>query len=324
MVYEGRSTSRRRSRPGKNRGKRGGFLLKLALWALFLALGVRVFFPKTAENFKNKLVGLFGADYAQALRVFGQELGDGAGLTDAARQAVAAAFKTDQKGDIPVSADDKNGAQDTEKETENGSEGAEKTEDPEGEGDNDNPGGPGTGENAEGAGTGENTEKDPQTLDAVAVFQQEQAKITQESPPANVSFEKPELNLTLTVPVEGSVTSGFGYRDHPVDGELRFHYGVDIGAQAGEAVRACAPGTVTAVGESTTYGLYVILRHQGGAESIYAHLSKISVTGGQALEAGETLGLVGDSGNATSPCLHWELIVGGNYVNPEFYLDISN
>ena len=90
-------------------------------------------------------------------------------------------------------------------------------------------------------------------------------------------------------------------------------------AGASEAL-SVADGTVAAVGDSTSYGLYVIVKHENGVESLYAHLSEVCVKNGDTVKAGDRIGTVGETGNATAPCLHLELLVNGNYVNPGFYL----
>ena len=158
--------------------------------------------------------------------------------------------------------------------------------------------------------------------DPVAAFKESQAEFASYGIPQNVTYEKPEIAETLTLPVSGPVTSGFGYREHPSDGKVRFHYGLDIGAKEGSEAAAALDGTVAAVGDSTTYGLYVILEHEDGLKSLYAHLQEISVSDGDTVAAGQTVGLVGSTGNATGPCLHLELIVGGSYVNPSYYLPV--
>ena len=74
-----------------------------------------------------------------------------------------------------------------------------------------------------------------------------------------------------------------------------------------------------AAGESSSLGNYIIINHDG-VESEYGHLSEILVSEGDAVSAGDVIGRVGETGNATGPCLHFELEVDGEYVNPEYYL----
>lgn len=76
-------------------------------------------------------------------------------------------------------------------------------------------------------------------------------------------LEQALLGFDYCTPVMGTLTSDFGYREHPVEGEERFHYGIDIGAAAGTEIGCFADGTVTAVGESSSYGKYITVAHEG-------------------------------------------------------------
>jgi murein DD-endopeptidase MepM/ murein hydrolase activator NlpD len=115
------------------------------------------------------------------------------------------------------------------------------------------------------------------------------------------------------------VSSSFGYRVHPTDGEIRFHYGTDIAADSGEQITAFADGKTIDVGTSDSLGNYVILRH-GSIETQYAHCCEVYVQCGQAVKKGQAIAAVGATGDATNPHLHFELRVSGIYVNPEYYL----
>lgn len=136
--------------------------------------------------------------------------------------------------------------------------------------------------------------------------------------PAGVSLSSPELSFEYTLPAYGTVTSPFGYREHPVDGGTKFHYGIDIAAAKGAAVYSFADGRVSATGESTTLGKYVMLKHDG-VDTVYGHLSKITVKSGDSVKCGGKIGEVGSTGNATGNCLHFEIKIGGEYVNPAKY-----
>lgn len=139
--------------------------------------------------------------------------------------------------------------------------------------------------------------------------------------PASVSLAFYELGLEKTArPVRGTLTSGFGYRDHPISGEEHFHRGVDLGAPTGTAVRAFAGGTVSFVGESASYGLYLRLAHANGVTTLYAHCSRIDVEEGQTVSAGEQVALVGDTGVATGPHLHFSVIKDGVWLDPLYYV----
>jgi murein DD-endopeptidase MepM/ murein hydrolase activator NlpD len=115
----------------------------------------------------------------------------------------------------------------------------------------------------------------------------------------------------------GRITSEFGVRADPVDGSLRHHDGVDVAAKEGSAVRAIAGGVVTRAGEAAGYGLLVEVDHGGGVTVRYAHQRALSVTPGQRVRAGETLGEVGQTGRATGPHLHLEVRVDGRPVDPQ-------
>ncbi len=157
--------------------------------------------------------------------------------------------------------------------------------------------------------------------DAVSAFVESQRQYTDRMElPANVTYDMPELDADCVCPAEGCVSSSFGYRVHPVDGKIRFHYGTDVAAPAGTAVSAFSGGTVRAVGDSASYGTYIIIDHPCGAVTLYAHLSRADVSAGDAVAPGDGIGAVGSTGNATGPCLHFEIRIGGQYVNPEYYV----
>lgn len=138
--------------------------------------------------------------------------------------------------------------------------------------------------------------------------------------PENVSLEQKILGFDYCTPVSGPLSSSFGYREHPVQGEERFHYGVDLAADTGTAVSCFADGTVTAVGESSSYGKYCTVSHQGGYTTLYAHCSRITATSGAAVKEGQKIAEVGETGIATGPHLHFELHQNGTYLNPIYYV----
>ena len=141
--------------------------------------------------------------------------------------------------------------------------------------------------------------------------------------PENVSMEQAILGFDYCTPVMGPLTSNFGYREHPVEGEERFHYGLDIAAGTGTAVGCFADGTVTAVGESSSYGKYCIVTHAGGYSTLYAHCSRITAVSGAAVSEGEKIAEVGETGMATGPHLHFELHKEGAYLNPIYYVSLA-
>ncbi|HTY24286.1 MAG TPA: M23 family metallopeptidase [Desulfomonilaceae bacterium] len=112
------------------------------------------------------------------------------------------------------------------------------------------------------------------------------------------------------------ITSGYGYRIHPILGYWKMHTGVDYGAPTGTPVYAIANGTVTFQGCGDAYGLYICVRHENGRESRYSHLSRILVKEGQRVKQRQTIGLVGSTGRSTGPHLFFEIIVNGKRINP--------
>lgn len=116
------------------------------------------------------------------------------------------------------------------------------------------------------------------------------------------------------------VTSDFGYRDHPIDGNTKFHYGVDYKASTGTPVYAFAAGTVAEIGTNSIYGKYVKISHSGGYLSFYGHLSSIKVKKGQKVKLSDLIGLAGSTGLATGSHLHFEIRLNDKILNPMQYL----
>jgi len=117
-----------------------------------------------------------------------------------------------------------------------------------------------------------------------------------------------------------SLSSTYGIRVHPVRGRSGFHAGLDIHSPAGAPIHAVADGRVIAAGRSGAYGLRVMLDHQAGLVSLYAHASEVLVEVGDRVRRGEPIALVGTTGNATGPHLHFELRWGGGTVDPRTVL----
>jgi murein DD-endopeptidase MepM/ murein hydrolase activator NlpD len=124
----------------------------------------------------------------------------------------------------------------------------------------------------------------------------------------------------FSYPSDGRLTSGFGYRIHPILGYRRFHAGVDFGASHGSPIRAADSGTVIFAGWYRGYGRTVIIDHGGNLTTLYGHASQLNVSEGQAVQRGQTIAAVGSTGLATGPHLHFEVRVNGTPVNPLNYL----
>jgi murein DD-endopeptidase MepM/ murein hydrolase activator NlpD len=125
-------------------------------------------------------------------------------------------------------------------------------------------------------------------------------------------------------PLEGRVTSSFGERQDPINGEGAFHAGIDIAAPIGSPVRAVADGDVIqAASTSGGYGREIVIDDGHDIETVFAHLSVVAVVAGQHVTRGQVIGYVGDSGRSTGPHLHYEVRVHGVPVNPHKYLRVT-
>jgi murein DD-endopeptidase MepM/ murein hydrolase activator NlpD len=124
-------------------------------------------------------------------------------------------------------------------------------------------------------------------------------------------------------PLEGRVTSGFGERLDPMNGEGAFHTGIDISAPYGSPVRAAGDGNVTGAAIGSGYGLALELDHGHDVLTVYGHLSAVAVFPGQHVIRGQVIGYVGQSGRATGPHPHYEVRVHNTPVNPHSYLRSS-
>lgn len=118
-------------------------------------------------------------------------------------------------------------------------------------------------------------------------------------------------------PVTGTITSRFGanesIRDHT-------HRGMDIAAPNGTQIKAAADGTITYAGWMGGYGNLVIISHTNGIQTYYGHCSKLCVSKGEEVTAGNVIALVGSTGNSTGNHLHFEIRKNGNQINPQKYL----
>lgn len=127
------------------------------------------------------------------------------------------------------------------------------------------------------------------------------------------------LEESLT-PVMGILTSGYGVRVHPIDGETKMHDGVDLAAEEGTEIRAFSDGVVDYIGESKAYGMYLQLRHDNGVTTFYAHCSALCVQKGQRVKMGDVVARVGNTGVSTGPHLHLEMKKDGEFLDPQPYV----
>ena len=121
------------------------------------------------------------------------------------------------------------------------------------------------------------------------------------------------------MPGTGGINSRYGMRTHPITGAHKLHTGTDFGYGDGNAYAASA-GTVAEVTYDSAYGNMVTLSHGRGVQTRYAHLSGATVSVGQQVAAGDLVGKIGSTGMSTGAHLHFEVLVGGDFVNPESWL----
>ena len=126
---------------------------------------------------------------------------------------------------------------------------------------------------------------------------------------------------------DGVLVSKFGFRVHPILNRIIKHPGIDIRVQKGTKVYAVKDGTVqkviTTYKKNRGYGKVILLAHQGNLLTRYAHLDSILVKKGQKVKRGTLIGLVGETGLATGPVLHFELLKDMKKVDPETYIDFA-
>jgi murein DD-endopeptidase MepM/ murein hydrolase activator NlpD len=142
-------------------------------------------------------------------------------------------------------------------------------------------------------------------------------------------MKKDELNKALGIsiggdtfiyPIRGRLTSPFGWRDDPFTGARIYHAALDIAATLGTPVKAAMKGTISSAGQNAVYGKFVIITHSNGYQTMYGHLSAISVAQGTSVEQGTKIGEVGSTGRSTGPHLHFALFKNGRAVDPLEYL----
>ena len=132
------------------------------------------------------------------------------------------------------------------------------------------------------------------------------------------------LLLPIGTPVNGGIlTSGYGVRNSPFSGLPATHLAIDIAAKNGTAVKVTAPGIVIATGDSSSLGLFVVVKHSSGIVTKYGHLSDITVEEGDSIKRGKVIGSVGSTGRSTGPHLHYEIGIAGRRINPIYFVRLA-
>jgi murein DD-endopeptidase MepM/ murein hydrolase activator NlpD len=124
-------------------------------------------------------------------------------------------------------------------------------------------------------------------------------------------------------PVQGPIASSFGEREDPINGEGKFHSGIDIDAPYGTPIHAAGDGDVSDASMGAGYGREVVLNHGHDLQTVYAHLSAVAVLPGQHVTRGQVIGYLGTSGRTTGPNLHYEVRVHNVPVNPHKYMRMT-
>ncbi|GAB6183175.1 M23 family metallopeptidase [Thermodesulfovibrio hydrogeniphilus] len=135
---------------------------------------------------------------------------------------------------------------------------------------------------------------------------------------SNISLPK-----KISLPVPGRLTSSFGMRLDPIDGKRRHHNGIDIAVAEGTPIKAVMSGKVIYSGYTKGYGNCVIVEHENGIQTVYAHNSKNLVKVGDRVDANTVIALSGSTGRTTGPHLHFEVRKDGKPVNPLTLLNNS-
>lgn len=119
-----------------------------------------------------------------------------------------------------------------------------------------------------------------------------------------------------TAAMPGRLSSSYGWRNDPINGQSKFHKGVDLAMPVGQDVPAARNGEVAFAGSLPGYGLTVVVRHDDRTSTRYAHLSQVVVAEGDEVGAGQTIALSGATGRVTGPHLHFEVLENGQPVDP--------
>jgi len=136
-------------------------------------------------------------------------------------------------------------------------------------------------------------------------------------------FENQTLKLAATptiYPAKGYMSSPYGWRIDPFTGKKTFHHGIDIATNHGNPVYATADGVVIQARSDKIGGKTIKIQHNFGFTTVYCHLSKFLVKVGQKVKRGDTIGLIGKTGKAVGPHVHYEVHLNGKEQNPYYYL----
>lgn len=136
-------------------------------------------------------------------------------------------------------------------------------------------------------------------------------------------FYRTIKEIPVGYPYEGPKSSDYGYRRNPFGGvSSEFHAGVDFKGAVGDPIYATGDGIVNRCDFYGGYGNAVVIDHRSGYQSLFGHLSRVNVTQGQQVKAGDIIGFLGSTGRSTGPHLHYEIRKNGEDINPEPFLKV--
>ncbi|MDR2702315.1 MAG: peptidoglycan DD-metalloendopeptidase family protein [Spirochaetaceae bacterium] len=127
-------------------------------------------------------------------------------------------------------------------------------------------------------------------------------------------------NYIMVWPVQGRITSYYGYRRNPISGGRSLHDGLDIAATTGTPIKAAMAGQVISVGYDNVYGNFVLINHSGGYRTLYGHMESFATRGGTYVTTDDIIGYVGSTGQSTGPHLHFTVYKNGSSINPRTVL----
>jgi len=163
---------------------------------------------------------------------------------------------------------------------------------------------------------------DAGSLDMEVLREQIEAAMQSVSEIRGYIAEQKDIHLATPLgwPVAGTISSPYGYRDHPVHGERKFHTGVDLSVPSGSEVKATADGIVSFAGWTENSGIVVVAEHGHGFSTAYAHNRKALVRVGQRIARGDVIAMSGSTGLSTGPHVHYEIWRNGRHADPAGFL----
>ena len=138
----------------------------------------------------------------------------------------------------------------------------------------------------------------------------------------NVQKNDTESVNSLCLPVlNAEISSDYGARNNPITHSYETHKGLDLSAEMGSEIYAAADGVVKIAQKSSSYGNYLVIDHGEGLETLYAHCSKLNVNAGDTVKRSQVVANVGNTGQSTRPHLHFEVILNGKNLNPNWLIN---